>query len=97
MAELIAAKVFPGLGEYSSAGEHPAASLNPHMVNFMQERGFGLSDLAPRQLDTSREALSRYHVIVGLHKRVLKTVVNIPFRTSALNWKDVDVPAGNDA
>ncbi len=97
MAELIAAKIFPDIGEYTSAGVHPAHSLNPGMLAFMQERGFNLSAMAPRELDTSRESLAKYHVIVGLHKKVLKTVVKIPFRTSALNWKDVKVPKSNDA
>ena len=96
MAELIAGKVFSDIGQYSSAGVHPAESLNTNMVTFMQERGFILSTMAPRQLDSSRESLAQYHVIVGLHKKVLKTLVKIPFRTSALNWKDVDVPQGND-
>ena len=96
MAELIAAKIFPDIGQYTSAGHHPADGLNPGMVSFMQERGFNLSAMSPRQLDTSRESLAQYHVIVGLHKKVLKTVVKIPFRTSALNWKDVDVPQSDD-
>ncbi len=96
MAEMIAGKIFPDIGQYSSAGSHPADSLNPDMVTFMQERGFNLSTMAPQQLDTSRKSLAHYHVIVGLHKKVLKTVVKIPFRTSALNWKDVNVPDSDD-
>ena len=96
MAELIAAKIFPDIGQYSSAGVHPADSLDANMLSFMQERGFNLSAMSPRQLDTSRESLAQYHVIVGLHKKVLKTVVKIPFRTSALNWKDVAVPQSDD-
>jgi len=96
MARLIASKIYPDIGEYSSAGAHPAENLNPDMVSFMQERGFNLSNLSPQQLDTSRESLAQYHVIVGLHKKVLQAVVKIPFRTSALNWKDVNVPENND-
>ena len=96
MAEMIAGKIFPDIGQYSSAGVHPADKLNADMVSFMQERGFNLSAMSPSQLDTSRESLAEYHVIVGLHKKVLKTVVKIPFRTSALNWKDVDVPDSDD-
>ena len=96
MAELIAGKLYPDIGEYSTAGDHPAESLNANMIDFMQERGFSLSAMAPRQLDSSRESLAKYHVIVGLHKKVLKTVVKIPFRTSALNWKDVNIPLDND-
>ena len=97
MAELIARNIYPHAGEYSSTGVHPADSLNANMVSFMEERGFNLSGLVPRKLDTSRESLAHYHVIVGLHKKVLKAVVKIPFRTSALNWKDVKVPPTDDA
>ncbi len=96
MAEMIAGKTFPDIGQYSSAGVHPADNLNANMVTFMQERGFNLSAISPQQLDSSRESLAEYHVIVGLHRKVLKTVVKIPFRTSALNWKDVNVPDSDD-
>ena len=96
MAEMIAGKIYPDIGEYTSAGVHPADNLKPDMMAFMQERGFNLSTLSPRQLDSSRESLAEYHVIVGLHKKVLKAVVKIPFRTSALNWKDVKIPKNDD-
>ncbi len=56
-----------------------------------------MSAMAPQELDSSRESLAQYHVIVGLHKKVLKAVVKIPFRTSALNWKDVAIPGDDDA
>jgi phosphate transport system protein len=97
MAEMIAGKIYPDIGEYTSAGVHPADSLNASMKEFMQQRGFSLTEMAPQQLDSSRESLSEYHVIVGLHKKVLKAVVKIPFRTSALNWKDVKIPKSDDA
>lgn len=97
MAQLIASKIYPDAGQYASAGVNPAETVNANMQAFMQERGFNLSDLAPRKLDSSRAALAQYHVIVGLHKKVLKTVVKIPFRTSALNWKDVRIPKNDDA
>jgi protein-tyrosine-phosphatase len=96
MAEMIAGKIFPDIGQYSCAGVNPADSLDANMVSFMQERGYNLSAISPQQLDSSRESLAEYHVIVGLHKKVLKTIVKIPFRTSALNWKDVDVPDSDD-
>jgi phosphate transport system protein len=97
MAESIAGKIYPDAGVYTSAGVHPADELDSNMVAFMQARGFNLSDAAPRKLNSSRESLAHYHVIVGLHKKVLKAVVKIPFRTSALNWKDVSIPQDDDA
>ena len=51
-----------------------------------------LADTTPREADTSREALSDYHVIVGLNQKVMKSIGKIPFRTSALNWMKLDVP-----
>ena len=96
MAAMIADNIYPEIGEYATAGVHPAASLNANMVAFMQQRGLNVSGMAPQQLDTSREATAHYHVIVGLHKKVLKVVVKIPFRTSALNWKDVNIPQTDD-
>ena len=96
MAEMIAGKIYPDIGEYTSAGVHPADSLNANMTEFMQQHGFNVSAMAPQQLDSSRESLAHHHVIVGLHKKVLKAVVKIPFRTSALNWKDVKIPKVDD-
>lgn len=96
MAAMIAEKIYPEIGQYTTAGVNPAECVNANMTAFMQQRGFSLSNIAPKQLDTSREALAHHHVIVGLHKKVLKVVVKIPFRTSALNWKDVKVPQTDD-
>ncbi len=96
MSTLIANKIYPDIGQYYSTGVHPAENLDANMVAFMQSLGYNLSDLAPQQLDTNREALAEYHVIVGLHKKVLKTVVNLPFRTSALDWREVSVPKTGD-
>jgi len=94
MAQLIARKVFPDIGEYSYGGVKAADDLNSDMVSFMRERGFDLSGARPLQLNSSREALSEYHVIVGLDQKVSKAVDKVPFRTSALNWKHLEIPAG---
>jgi len=96
MAAAIADKAFHDLGQFTTSGIQPADSLDSDMVAFMQGRGFSLSDVTPRRLDTSREALSEFHVIVGLNQKVMKAVGKIPFRTSALNWKKLEVPAGED-
>lgn len=96
MAMLIADRVFPQQGRFTTAGVSPADRLDSNMVGFMQGRGFNLDNLAPRRLDSSREALAEYHVIVGLNQKVLKSIGKIPFRTSALNWMKLDTPAGDD-
>ncbi len=96
MAALISDKIFHDLGLYSTAAVEPADSLDSNMVAFMQGRGFDLAETTPRKLTSSREALSEYHVIVGLNQRVLEAIGKIPFRTSALNWQDLEVPADDD-
>ena len=92
MAAKIADKAFHDRGQFSTAGTQAADSLDSNMVAFMQGRGFNLGDTTPREADTSREALSDYHVVVGLNQKVMKAVKKIPFRTSALNWMKLEVP-----
>jgi protein-tyrosine-phosphatase len=96
MAMTIASKIYPDIGWYKTAGVTPADQLNPHMLKFMQSRGINFTGMRPRQLDTSRESLAQYHVIVGMHKKVIKGIVKIPFRTSALNWKGLKIPQTED-
>ena len=93
MAASIADKVFHDRGLFSTAGLNPATSLDSNMVAFMQGRGFNLANTTPREADTNREALSDYHVVVGLNQNVMQTVGKIPFRTSALSWMELNVPA----
>ncbi len=97
MAAAIADKAYHDQGQFTTAGKTPADSLDSNMVAFMQGRGFNLSEVTPRRLDASREALSEFHVIVGLNQKVMKTVGKIPFRTSALNWKNLEIPADDNA
>jgi len=92
MAQLIAQKILPDIGSYSSSGGIATKELHSKMVEFMQSRNFDISDVNPQQIDSSREALSSYHVLVGLNNRVQNTVKKIPFRTSILNWQGIKVP-----
>lgn len=96
MAQLIARKLFPDIGVYTHAAVKAADQLNVNMVNFMRERGFDLNAVSPAALETNRESLSEYHVIVGLNQKVQKAVGKVPFRSSALNWKNLEVPDNND-
>ena len=93
MAAAIADKAFHDRGQFTAAGVEPAHSLDSNMVAFMQGRGFSLADTTPREADISRESLSDYHVVVGLNQNVMKTVGKVPFRTSALSWMELDLPA----
>jgi len=96
MAAAIAQKAFHEQGQFTTSGAQPADSLDTHMVAFMQSRSFDLGDVTPRKLENSREALSDFHVIVGLNLKVQKAVGQVPFRTSALNWKKLEAPTGDD-
>ena len=96
MCAQIADKVFHDMGQFTTSGVQPSDGLNSHMVAFMQDRGFSLASTTPRKLDTSREALSEFHVIVGLNQKVMKILGKIPFRTSALNWMDLEIPGDDD-
>ena len=96
MAQLIARKIYPDIGEYMHAGVKAAGELDRNMMSFMRERGFDLSGVLPAPLNSSREALSEYHVVVGLNQQVQDAVDKVPFRTSALNWQHLEVPSGDD-
>jgi hypothetical protein len=97
MAAAIADSNYHDRGLFSTVGVQPADGLDSNMVAFMQGRGFDLGDVTPRRLDASREVLSEFHVIVGLNQKVMRTVGKIPFRTSALNWKNLEIPADDNA
>lgn len=96
MAQLIASKIFPDAGVYTHAGAQPADALDSNMVSFMRGRGFDLAGIHPAPLDSDRESLSEFHVVVGLNQQVQEAVGKVPFRTSALNWKHLEVPGGDD-
>ena len=97
MAEIIARKIFPDIGIYNSGGVKLQDSLDSNMVSFMQDRSFDLDEIEPKQLDKRREYLSEFHVIVGLNQSVHDAVGDIPFRTSALNWGELEIPQNDDA
>ncbi len=91
IAEAIAAKRFPGSGNYSSGGLHPADALNPAMVEFMQAHDFDLGDAAPKPLNLTHHELSEKHVVVSLDGRVKDYLPLIPFHTTGAVW-DIDAP-----
>lgn len=96
MADMIARKSFPDVGRYSSAGVDPVDSLDANMAAFMENSSFDLSETKPAQIDLRRESLADFHVIVGLNQAVHPAIGRIPFRTTALNWVDLNVPDDNN-
>lgn len=95
MAELVARKTFPESGSYSSCGRNPAAALDPNMVRFLESRGFDLSDASPAPLDLTHAELVDKHVIVSLEGPVRSYIQQLPFHTTALEWKTRPVPTGS--
>ncbi len=96
MAQLIAQKIYPEHGSFSSAGVVAADALSPEMVNFMKDLDFNLTALYPKSMDESREALSQYHLLIGLNQHIQDVVNKIPFRTSVINWYGNKVPVDDD-
>jgi phosphate transport system protein len=86
IAEAIALKQFPIIGEYSSAGRQAADKINPQVVSFLEKHGMSLARQRPSTLDFVPEELSRYHVIVSLQGTVKSYIKEIPFHTAALEW-----------
>lgn len=97
IAEAFAAKTFPGSGNYSSGGSHPADALQPAMVEFMQAHGFDLSNAAPKPLELTHHELSEKHVIVSLEGPVKDYLPMIPFHTTGAVWEIDAPPAGERA
>jgi len=97
IAEAIARKSFPGSGNYTSAGRHPAAGLNPVMVEFLDRHGVSIADTAkPKPLDMTPLELTTLHVIVSLQGPVKSYFDHTPFHTTPLEWDVGPAPESGD-
>ena len=96
MAEAIARKAFPETGSYSSAGVEPVEKLNEHVAAFMEDFGCDLSRHYPKQLETSAEALTAFHVIVGIGVDPAEVLEKTPFKTVLLEWEGLACPVDKD-
>ena len=92
MAEAIARKAYPGSGRYSSAGIQPIATVNEHVAAFMENLGCDLSRHYPKRLETSAEALTSYHVIIGIGLEPAEVLPETPFHTVLLEWEALPCP-----
>ncbi len=96
MAAAMARKSFPESGSYSSAGRHPAASLNRATQEFLNGHGLGIADdVKPAAIDTSTRALAEQHVIVSLEGPVKSYFDVVPFHTVSLEWDVGPAPSGD--
>ncbi|MFC1772345.1 phosphate signaling complex protein PhoU [Pseudomonadota bacterium] len=95
MAEAIAAKSFPGSGNYSSGGLHPANALNKAMAEFMEGHGFDLGAAKPKPLDLTPHELAEKHVIVSLDGAIKNYFPLVPFHTTGVEWS-IDGPQASE-
>ncbi len=82
-------KAFPGSIAASAAGWAAAEDLADGLATFLEERGYGVAELAPAPFDLSGEELEALHVIIGLEKGISEHLPTIPFHTVYLEW---DIP-----
>jgi phosphate transport system protein len=97
MAEAMARKYFPGSGNYTSGGAHPARVLNPAMSAFMDTHGISLGGSKPKPLDMTPLELTTQHVIISLQGPVKSYFELIPFHTTPLEWDIASPTDGADA
>lgn len=86
MAEAIAGKRFPALGEYTSVGRKCGPNFNEYLPGFLAEQGMDLPRTKPRTLDLVPSELAAFHVIVSLQGPVDYYIKEVPFHTVALEW-----------
>ncbi|MGB5338946.1 MAG: hypothetical protein WBO06_07630, partial [Gammaproteobacteria bacterium] len=97
MAVAIACKNFPGSGNYSSGGRHPASALNPLLSEFLDSHGVSPGDARPAAIDMTPLELTTQHVIVSLQGPVKSYFEQVPFHTTPLEWDIGPVPESGDA
>lgn len=89
LAEHFTRKVFPQSGRYRSAGWAAAEEVDPAFARFAQTVGLDLSRAWPTALNTLRDQLDEYQLVVGLGKGAREQLGKVPFHTTVLVW-DLD-------
>ena len=86
MAAALARKVFPGSGNYRSAGSTPAASIDPATAQFLADKGLDLASASPAPIDFSEHELAEFHLVVSLQGPVAEHMGQLPFHTAGIQW-----------
>ncbi len=86
VAEAIARKNFPDVGEYHSRGRN-AGTLDSTAIALLQDLGIDLESHQPQAMPAHHRELATFHVIVSLQGPVKSYVEEIPFSTVALEWE----------
>jgi len=86
IAEAIARKNFPDVGEFHSRGRS-AGTLDTASAALLQELGIDLGSHQPQAMPAHHQELATYQIIVSLQGPVRSYVEQIPFHTVALEWE----------
>lgn len=86
MAEALARKSFPGSGSYRSAGQQPAAQIDPATAAFLQGKGVDIGSATPEPIDFTEHELAELHLVVSLQGSVKNYLPQLPFHTAGLEW-----------
>lgn len=86
IAEAIARKNFPDVGEFRSRGRS-AGALDPTSIASLQDLGIDLAGHQPQAIPAHHQELAAYQIIVSLQGPVKSYVEEIPFHTVALEWE----------
>jgi phosphate transport system protein len=87
LAVALARKAFPESGVYASAGYAAGEALSPALEQLAGELGLDLTGMTPAPLDSGREALEQYHVIVCISSEARAKIKEVPFATAILVWE----------
>jgi phosphate transport system protein len=87
LAVALANKAFPNSGEYESAGFQAGDQVAPELESLAEEFSLDLAGLGPSPLNTDREFLEKYHVIVCLSPDASRHIREVPYATVLLEWE----------
>lgn len=86
LAAAYARKAYPESGRYDTASWLPAREIDADLVAFLDARGAPAPDPLPQLLNTDRDALGRYHVIVGLDPGAREHIPEVPYHSVFVQW-----------
>ncbi len=86
IAEAVARKNFPEIGEYHSRGRS-AGAIDSTSIAVLQDLGIDLGSHQPQAIPAHHQELAAFQVIVSLQGPVTSYVEQIPFHTVALEWE----------
>lgn len=86
IAEAIARKNFPEVGEYHSRGRTAGVS-DPQSIALLQDLGIDLGNHRPQAIPAHHQEFAAFQIIVSLQGPVKSYVEQIPFHTVALEWE----------